>query len=553
MLIALMLLGWSMLCAPANADGKFYPPRTYPTTPSIPSQTALIAFEDGIETLIVESTMEAEAGEQFAWVLPLPAAPTDIDKATPGTLETLRFCIGPRLINALQIEVGWVALVFALSSSFFIGFGILRKTRFLYILAILAIVTLLYLISVPNFLEAGSTPSSHLMLAETLRREQVGNYDVAVLRGRSHEELANWLDQNQFTTLDEDSKAIVDQYITEDWVFLVAKLTRADTGALTPHPLKVVFPVKEPVYPMRLTALAETNTLVTLFVVGDQRYKTSNLKCQFADGMREIIRKPFGSDIPHFIKSKTFDRAILTAHPALFDLIPDGRWITRLEGRLSPRQMKNDLILRGRGTHSRPYRKTLYTPGGAIVRSVRWPLWLLVPIFPLVCLLGDNRIPARKILLSLLRFFLIIVLAIYLFTSVAHDVHIGKPRSDDYNMRRLSENLQKEGGFPYWMEILHFTPPADIAILDQPNSIAFQNHVEQIIVHGRTNPFSGQPARLIDSPGNCLWRIDENGQRVLDYYDYLGVPHALPLDALARNWKYLDEEGIYVLPAKDKI
>jgi len=57
-----------------EADGKVFPPTAVPTEVRIPDQRALLSWSNGVEHLIIETRFTG-AGNQFAWVVPLPAPP----------------------------------------------------------------------------------------------------------------------------------------------------------------------------------------------------------------------------------------------------------------------------------------------------------------------------------------------------------------------------------------------------------------------------------------------------------------------------------------------
>ena len=58
----------------ALADGMVFP-EVYYSKVEIPNQQALIHYSGGIERLVIETSFLAE-GTNFAWVVPLPSAPT---------------------------------------------------------------------------------------------------------------------------------------------------------------------------------------------------------------------------------------------------------------------------------------------------------------------------------------------------------------------------------------------------------------------------------------------------------------------------------------------
>ena len=48
---------WSPTPA-ARADGSYFPEQAFTTLPTIPTQRALLCYRDGVETLLVESTLD---------------------------------------------------------------------------------------------------------------------------------------------------------------------------------------------------------------------------------------------------------------------------------------------------------------------------------------------------------------------------------------------------------------------------------------------------------------------------------------------------------------
>ena len=92
--VALLQLFW--FCPNSLADGKVYSSVAYKASPQIPSQSALIRFKEGVETLVVQSTFDGP-GQGFAWLLPVPSLPTELDSVSPGFLKTLDTVIGPTL------------------------------------------------------------------------------------------------------------------------------------------------------------------------------------------------------------------------------------------------------------------------------------------------------------------------------------------------------------------------------------------------------------------------------------------------------------------------
>ena len=93
-------LGWVVLvvlslAAVAWADGIVVPSQAAVKPARTPDQRALLRYDNGIETLVIETTVEGD-GRDFAWIVPLPAAPK-IEESTAGLFPTLDALCGPRV------------------------------------------------------------------------------------------------------------------------------------------------------------------------------------------------------------------------------------------------------------------------------------------------------------------------------------------------------------------------------------------------------------------------------------------------------------------------
>ena len=86
-LAGVLLLASAGAGGEARADGKVLPPVLVAQEIEMPDQRALLAWKDGVETLVIESSFVGE-GTDFAWVVPLPAKP-EVEAATRGTLPSV--------------------------------------------------------------------------------------------------------------------------------------------------------------------------------------------------------------------------------------------------------------------------------------------------------------------------------------------------------------------------------------------------------------------------------------------------------------------------------
>ena len=89
-LVLITVVSLTILCmaAPAHADSCKFPPVAVKEMQKIPVQRAVLVHRDGEERLIIESSVDGE-GKEFAWVIPLPFAPSAFEATTSGLLDPL--------------------------------------------------------------------------------------------------------------------------------------------------------------------------------------------------------------------------------------------------------------------------------------------------------------------------------------------------------------------------------------------------------------------------------------------------------------------------------
>ena len=93
--LGLLLLSLLFVCQLSYADGV-YIPAAKKKIPDIPVQRALIKYHGGIESLIVESTLDGDGGD-YDWIIPVPNQPTKFEKVSPGLLKTMSLQIQPKI------------------------------------------------------------------------------------------------------------------------------------------------------------------------------------------------------------------------------------------------------------------------------------------------------------------------------------------------------------------------------------------------------------------------------------------------------------------------
>ncbi len=377
----------------ARADGKVLPPVLVAQEIEMPDQRALLAWKDGVETLVIESSFVGE-GTDFAWVVPLPAKP-EVEAATRGTLPSVAALMLPVVRPAVKElwlwivffglvvvaaalagwrRIGWglrVAVVagagvmvgsifgalFGLGLLFplmgmvaacFLGWGVIKKEASLFSHLLIVIIGLLGLgLLMPTMGKVrGFGPEAGPEAAGlVLERRVVGDFDVTLLSGREGASVARWLADNGFA-LPEAARVEAERHAAAGGWFAASRVRRdfAERGKSVPAPLVFRFPSEKPIYPMRFTGAGASGPLeVELFVFGPERAATDGLESR-AWGPVEF-RDP-DANARHRRGAGQPDDARVVTHPQLRRLAEGAAVVTHLRGKLSPAEMQADLVLR---------------------------------------------------------------------------------------------------------------------------------------------------------------------------------------------------------------
>jgi hypothetical protein len=157
---------------------------------------------------------------------------------------------------------------------------------------------------------------------DVIGREEVGGYDVSRLRAGDPRELAAWLHDNGYV-LPAGAAPILADYVRAGWRYVAIRLAPGSAGRL--RPLRIAFPSRRAVYPMRLTQLGSEPVNLTLYVLASGRRATPGLSTAWKGRVSELPERP---------------------PPELRRLIPEGAYLTKLvaEG-VAPRRFTRDLTL----------------------------------------------------------------------------------------------------------------------------------------------------------------------------------------------------------------
>ncbi|MBN8247961.1 MAG: DUF2330 domain-containing protein [Verrucomicrobia bacterium] len=363
LLILLILAGvfWGRL----DADGKVFPPAAIPTEVRIPDQRALLSWSNGVERLIIETRFTG-AGNQFAWVVPLPAPPV-VEPASRGLFPTLLHLTAPEVVHAPPRVWLWALLI---GLCLILAIRMRSIVEALCTFAILTIVAGM-LLPAASMTKAGGTSGAEV---EILDRQLAGVFESTTISGKDPSALREWLVREGYR-VPPDIEPVIADYVQEGWVFVASKVRRdtSEAVAAAMHPLSFTFPSPEPVYPLRLTGVGNGNLEVELFVFGPGT--------AICPGFRVEDSRPTG-DEP---KSPSRDYFVPIGHlslrhEALFAAAAGAPWATRLRGVLSPARMTADAVIRWAPARQR--RAVLYSHEGAwrFMANITVPALALVVI-----------------------------------------------------------------------------------------------------------------------------------------------------------------------------
>jgi hypothetical protein len=398
-----LLLGLIGFANGALADGKVFPPTAYPVEVRIPDQRAILAWSNGVERLVIETRFTG-AGTNFAWVVPLPSAPK-VEAATRGLFPTLTHLLRPRVIHSVPAwwrlvmfasAIGWLVLtvrqsgkirwfdwVAGIAVGFAVGgeelallgipvlsacmisvFGVrVKKLTFGEVLMVVLIHFLAVALLLPALAKAKAKGGSDSV--EVLDRQLAGVFETTTLTARDPGALRDWLNTNGYV-LPKDVEPVIADYLRDGWVFVASKVRRdaTSTEAGSLHPLSFTFAAKEPVYPLRLTGVGNGNLEVDLFVFGPERAKVAGFKVR--DAVRPQImettteRPQFGGRVS----------GLPLAHAALQEAAGNAAFVTRLQGTLTPEQMRQDAVIQWDGFGE--VRDVRYSQLGATLTVLNW-------------------------------------------------------------------------------------------------------------------------------------------------------------------------------------
>jgi hypothetical protein len=167
---------------------------------------------------------------------------------------------------------------------------------------------------------AGAAPGGGV---DVIGRDIVGDYDIARIASDDPDALAKWLKRNGYTT-PAGAQPIIDSYVKDGWKFVAIKLRKGAKPDGPIKPVRVAFPSKELVYPMRLDTLEQHPMDLDLYVLADRQMRIAGdpLATQYAGPVDKLSASP-----PAGVKS-------LFRAP----------YLTRLRSVINPSTLKGDFV-----------------------------------------------------------------------------------------------------------------------------------------------------------------------------------------------------------------
>jgi hypothetical protein len=210
---------------------------------------------------------------------------------------------------------------------------------------------------IPMMAAAGNGPDENgvTVLASGI----AGPYAYDVVTSPQGNELITWLRRNNYRVT-EAMEPLIKVYVDEGKVFLAMKL-RPDKGAQDIQPVKMTYIGREPMIPLRLTAVAANpNMNVLTWIFADSQAVSSNYAHPtiLDENLRGTFFTPGGTNYIQLVDQTVAlyqQRAFITEYakptaelakaasdPLVKHLATDYPYVTRFFGRISPEQMTVD-------------------------------------------------------------------------------------------------------------------------------------------------------------------------------------------------------------------
>jgi hypothetical protein len=357
--LAVTALILALTAAQSMADGMMFWREEIP--PKIPYQRALILFDKGTETLILQSRYEIPEGDgnsTLGWVVPVPAVPEVASMPADMAWGLFMYLseysrprvtrIAPKVFAVLFVAVTGLSLLTLLVCLLFFVLPLpqrFKENRGRLARYSMWALLISFLIWSFSFVAARGS-----LTVDVIAEQRVGIYDVSVVRSDHTEGLIGWLNKNNFKFGDRD-RAAFDSYISKGWCFVVA-IINPSTGEKEHRivweglaaPLILRFPHTNPTYPVALTGTGGFETEILIYLASSIKMTANDrLTLRFAGEMRKgLSRELLSADID---PEGFFDPKKMNFH-----------YLCKFKDRLTPDRMREDIIF-SEAEDDKPYRE----------------------------------------------------------------------------------------------------------------------------------------------------------------------------------------------------
>ncbi|NUR60230.1 MAG: DUF2330 domain-containing protein [Catenulispora sp.] len=203
-------------------------------TASVAREQALIRFDGTTEDVVMRFSVRSDVSDA-AWVMPVPGA-AKASLASPDLFAEL--AVAQKPVTEVRHRL-WPHLA---------GSGSEPGTR------------------------SGGAAAPRAGGVQVLGDQQLGAFEVANLAASDPAALAAWLNEHGFT-LKPATAGRLSAYTAQGWQFVAVRLASGSSATLNGalDPIRITFPAKDAVYPMRLSAGATTPQSVTVAVLAPHR------------------------------------------------------------------------------------------------------------------------------------------------------------------------------------------------------------------------------------------------------------------------------------------
>lgn len=241
-LACILAAGWLLAPAAAWADG-FMSPRIVELgigrsakMVASPRQEAVLAT-DGQSVQVILRTHFRAGPEELAWVVPVPAKPTNIDKCDERIFTVLDEGTAPRFRRFVGGGGGFGCGCGAAAGSADLGPAVVVE-------------------------ETGTA----------------GIFQYVVLSAKRADELTKWLNKNKYY-VPIGAERIFERYVQAGWHWLAMRVRpeESDKPTLAPHPVTYTYRDTKLTYPLVISQLsADLTNEIVLYVIGRGRYAAAN-------------------------------------------------------------------------------------------------------------------------------------------------------------------------------------------------------------------------------------------------------------------------------------